>query len=237
MLLVPEGAFVMGSDEGYPHERPAHEVFLSAFYIDELEVTNLFYGACVEAGACEPPVLVDSPSQIAYYGSEYYYDFPVIYVTWGEAQAYCRWRGGHLPLEAQWEKAARWDPGSGESRQFPWIPPVLDPYYLNYASVLGRTTVVGSYPAGISPIGALDMAGNVSEWVYDWYQDNYYEQSPYDNPRGPLQGEFKVFRGGSYEAQGNGVTTTFRDYTGPATRLPTVGFRCAWTPSGDPTGP
>ncbi len=237
MLLVPAGPFRMGSAAGYPRERPEHDVYLDAYYIDQTEVTNLYYMACVDAGSCSPPEFVNSPSQIAYYGSDYYYDYPVIYISWHEAQTYCQWRGGHLPLEAQWEKAARWNSETGESQQFPWLPPVLDPYYLNYGSLLGHTMKVGSYSDGKSPVGALDMAGNVAEWVYDWYLDNYYELSPKENPPGPDSGEYRVIRGGSYESQGSGVTTTYRDYTGPATKLATVGFRCAWTPSGDPTRP
>lgn len=235
MLLVPAGPFTMGDDEGYPRERPAHEVTLDAFYIDETEVTNLYYMACVDAGGCEPPEFTDSPSQVAYFGAEYYHNYPVIFLSWNEAQNYCQWRGGHLPTEAQWEKAARWEPNTGEVRVFPWDAPVIDQYYLNYGSLFGHTVEVDSYESGRSPVGAYQMGGNVAEWVYDWYQDNYYEISPAVNPTGPAEGQFRVFRGGNYESSGSGLKATFRDYANPLNKLATMGFRCAFTPSGDPT--
>ncbi len=235
MLLVPAGTFIMGSDEGYPRERPAHEVYLDDYYMDETEVTNIYYMACVDAGACAPPEFVDSPYQVAYYGYETFHNYPVIYINWEEAQTYCRWRSGHLPTEAQWEKAARWNPETGEAYMFPWGGVSLDPYYLNYGSNFGHTTEVTTYPDGRSPYGLYDMAGNLIEWVYDWYQDNYYEVSPHDNPTGPATGQFRVLRGGSYESHGSGLTTTFRDYIDPLTKKATIGFRCAFTPSGDPT--
>lgn len=242
MVIVPAGSFVMGYNEGYANERPEHEVYLDAFYIDLTEVTNRDYQACVEAvdaNHCPPRGLDDigSPSRFKYYGLEAYNDYPVILVSWDEAQTYCKWRGGHLPTEAQWEKAARWDPETGENYLFPWGTGSLDPYYLNYDSNFGDTTRVKNYPGGVSPVGAFDMAGNVAEWVFDWYRDNYYEMSPYENPVGPETGEFRVLRGGSYESKGSDLTTPSRELMKPATKLQTLGFRCAWTPSGDPTFP
>lgn len=235
MVLVPEGSFIMGSNAGYPHERPEREVMLDAFYIDETEVTNLFYKACVDAGACAEPVFINSPSQVAYWGLEFYFDYPLIYATWSEADTYCRWRGGHLPTEAQWEKAARFDPVTGESYMFPWGLDVLDPYYLNFNNLRGETVKVKTFPQGRSPVGAYEMAGNIAEWINDWYQDNYYEQGPAQNPSGPTEGQFKVVRGGSYQSQGSALTTTFREYISPGTQSPLIGFRCAFTPGGDPT--
>lgn len=242
MVLVPEGTFTMGRNEGYANERPEHEVYLDAFYIDETEVTNQDYMACVDstdANSCEERALdeVASKSRYLYYGAEAYKDYPVFLVTWYQAQTYCEWRGGHLPIEAQWEKAARWNPETGENYLFPWGLDVLDSYYLNYNSNFGDTTQVKYYPAGVSSVGAYDMAGNVAEWVYDWYQDNYYELSPGENPTGPEGGEFKVIRGGNFESPGSQLTTPFREILKPDTKLQTLGFRCAWTPSGDPTGP
>jgi formylglycine-generating enzyme required for sulfatase activity/predicted Ser/Thr protein kinase len=240
MVLVPAGPFVMGRNGGYANERPEHEVYLDAFYIDVTEVTNRDYQACVESvdeDHCPARGQNDigSPSRFRYYGVEAYNDYPVILVSWDEAQTYCRWRGGHLPTEAQWEKAARWDPETGEHYLFPWGTSVLDPYFLNYNSNFGDTTRVKDSPAGVSSVGAYDMAGNVVEWVYDWYLDNYYEQSPPENPPGPATGQFRVIRGGSYESPGAQLFTTFRDLLKPATKIQTLGFRCAWTPSGDPT--
>jgi eukaryotic-like serine/threonine-protein kinase len=237
MTLVDEGTFLMGSkiDEGYPRERPQHEVFLAAYYIDQTEVTNLFYHECVDAGACVVPEFTNSPSQFDYYEGEFYQNYPVIYLSWHEANTYCKWRGGHLPTEAQWEKAARWDAANGVSRLFPWEAPSLDPVYANYGRFGAETTEVGTYTRGLSPYGLADMAGNVAEWVYDWYQDNFYEVTTLENPIGPESSEFKVVRGGSYDSDGSAVSTTFRDYTGPNRKVATIGFRCAWTPSGDPT--
>lgn len=231
MVLVPAGAFIMGSDSGYPKERPAHEVFLSAYYIDLTEVTNLYYIACVQEGPCSPPINPNSRSRPSYFSTTFtsYHDFPVINVSWNQAQQYCEWRGGSLPTEAQWEKAARWDPTTGQSRTFPWDSMVLDDTHLNFDSHIGDTVKVGSYPRGASALGVLDMAGNVAEWVFDWYQDDYYEHSPHDNPRGPDTGQARVIRGGSYEDPGAQLTTTFRVAAGPATTDMTIGFRCAWT--------
>lgn len=235
MILVPEGSFIRGRSDGNPDERPEREVFLSAYYIDETEVTNLYWAACVSAGVCAEPEFTGSPSRFSYYGTDVYKDYPVLYISWNEAQEYCNWRGGHLPTEAQWEKAARYDPETETNRNFPWAENVLDPFYLNYSSLLGDTTSVYEYPGGVSALGVYDMAGNVAEWVFDWYQDNYYELSPLTDPPGPDSGSLKVYRGGSFESRGNDLTTTARAATGPETRLATVGFRCAFTPSGDPT--
>lgn len=242
MVLVPAGPFLMGRNAGNPNERPEHEVYLDAYYIDVTEVSNRDYQACVEAvDEVRCPSRGDndlgSPSRFRYYGIEAYNDYPVILVSWEEAKVYCKWRGAHLPTEAQWEKAARWDPDTGDVYLFPWGLDVLDSFYLNYNSELGDTARTRNYPGGLSPVGAYEMAGNVAEWVYDWYQDNFYESSLTSNPAGPSAGEFRVMRGGSYESRGSAVTTTFRDLLRPGTKLQTLGFRCAWTPSGDPTTP
>ncbi|MBN1429428.1 MAG: SUMF1/EgtB/PvdO family nonheme iron enzyme [Anaerolineae bacterium] len=236
MTLIPAGVFMMGSDTGYPRERPAHEVYLDAYYIDTTEVTNLYYMACVEEGACEKPLDDNSVSIYRYYGTEPYFNYPVINISWYQARDYCKWRGGHLPTEAQWEKAAGWDEANNEPRQFPWGTLVLDGTYLNYGSEIGDPRAVGTYPKGMSAYGLYDMAGNVVEWVNDWYQDDFYEHSLRENPVGPSEGQFKITRGGSYDDRGAKLTTTFRHALGPATTADTLGFRCAWTTSGDPTG-
>jgi formylglycine-generating enzyme required for sulfatase activity len=226
----------MGSDSGYPRERPAHEVDMSAYYIDTTEVTNLYYIACVDEGACTVPLDANSVSIYRYYGTEPYYNYPVINISWYQAQAYCKWRGGHLPTEAQWEKAAGWDEAKGVHRTFPWDSMVLGSNYLNYGSEIGDPVAVGTYSRGMSAYGLYDMAGNVAEWVYDWYQDNFYEHSPAKDPTGPSDGQYRITRGGSYDDPGAQLTTTFRQPVGPATTDDRIGFRCAWTPSGDPTG-
>jgi formylglycine-generating enzyme required for sulfatase activity/tRNA A-37 threonylcarbamoyl transferase component Bud32 len=236
MVLVPAGAFTMGNNNGLPAERPEHELYLDAFYIDKYEVTNVFYRECVTEGGCSRPLNTDSPTQFNYFEGEYFYEYPFVYATWNEADNYCRWRGGHLPTEAQWEKAARWNPATGEVTLFPWgnATPVTD--LLNFKGYIGETTRVDRYEVGKSLVGAYDMAGNLREWVNDWYQSNYYELSPAENPPGPESGEFRVLRGGSYESAESGVLSTRREYESPGTSSPLIGFRCAFTPSGDPTG-
>jgi formylglycine-generating enzyme required for sulfatase activity len=237
MIRIPAGSFIMGvgNNEGYPDARPSHEVILSDFFIDETEVTNALYKLCVDNSVCPEPEFTGSPSRVSYYGAEPFNEYPMIYLSWDEAQEYCQWRGGHLPTEAQWEKAARWDPATNTSRMFPWSHGSLDQFYLNFDSLFGDTRAVKSYPEGASAYGLFDMAGNVKEWVYDWYDPNYYAVSPAEDPPGPDSGQFRVLRGGSYESKGSGVSTTFREYIGPGTKLATVGFRCAFTPSGGPS--
>lgn len=239
MTLIPAGTFLMGngSATSYPRERPVHEVYLDAYYIDTTEVTNLLYIACVEEGACEVPLDDNSATIYRYYGTEQFYNYPVINISWHQAQAYCKWRGGHLPTEAQWEKAAGWDQANNKHRQFPWDSLVLDWNYLNYkGSGKGDPVAIALYPRGVSGYGLYDMAGNVAEWVYDWYQDNFYEHSPRENPTGPAEGQFRITRGGSYDDPGAQLTTTFRVPLGAATTDDKIGVRCAWMPSGDPTG-
>jgi formylglycine-generating enzyme required for sulfatase activity len=177
----------------------------------------------------------NSVSIYRYYGTEPYYNYPVINISWYQAYDYCQWRGGHLPTEAQWEKAAGWDEANGKHRLFPWDSEVKDSSYLNFGSEIGDPVAVSTYKKGMSAYGLYEMAGNVAEWVNDWYQDNFYELSPRENPVGPAEGQFKVTRGGSYDDPGAQLTTTFRNAVGPATTADTIGFRCAWTTTGDPT--
>ncbi len=211
MVLVPAGEFIMGSDEGFSDELPIHTVYLDAFYIDLLEVTNRNYRACVDAGACEPPARFDCCNkQIAesiwpwYYGNPEYDDYPVIWLNWYHALDYCTWRGARLPTEAEWEKAARGTDG----RRYPWGNEDPTPDLLNFLWPDGTfdarprytTAPVGSYPLGASPYGVLDMAGNVYEWVQDVYAPDYYTRSPYANPPGPEEneGRWRIARGGSF---------------------------------------
>ncbi|MEE4195927.1 MAG: SUMF1/EgtB/PvdO family nonheme iron enzyme [Anaerolineae bacterium] len=206
MVYVPEGTFTMGSDEGEDDEQPVHDVYLDAYWIDKFEVTNAQYAQCVADGICSEPYFLMSNIRSSYYDNAEYVDYPVIYVNWDNAQAYCEWAGGILPTEAQWEKAARGTDG----RTYPWgeMEPTCD--LANYAGCIGDTTAVGSYPNGASPYGVLDMSGNVLEWLADWYGDDYYKNSSRQNPTGPASGDYRVALGGSWDTEGSYLRLSFR---------------------------
>jgi formylglycine-generating enzyme required for sulfatase activity len=198
MALVPAGEFSMGDNGGQEDVKPAHTVYLDAFYIDVYEVTNAQYENCVVAGVCQPPIYNGSNSRSNYYGNPQYDNYPVIYVNWDMAKTYCEWRGADLPIEAQWEKAAR----GTDARTYPWGEDIPDCNKANYSGpdriCVGDTTVVGNYKNGKSPYGIYDMAGNVWEWVADWYSETYYQNSPITNPLGPELGQARVVRGGAW---------------------------------------
>lgn len=216
MVLVPAGEFWMGSGDGVSHEKPRHRVYLDAFHIDKYEVTNTLYQRFISAtGHREPRHMSDSkwnnPQQ------------PVVGVSWHDAEAYCRWAGKRLPTEAEWEKAAR---GTDE-RRYPWGNEWDKKRANGSESGIGRTTPVGQYPGGVSPYGAEDMAGNVWEWVADWYDADYYQRSPERNPRGPELGSGKVVRGGSWYYQPLNLRLSLRNHHSPDNRFDDLGFRCA----------
>ncbi|MGV8025596.1 MAG: SUMF1/EgtB/PvdO family nonheme iron enzyme [Anaerolineaceae bacterium] len=224
MMYVPAGEFLMGSEDGYSDEIPVHTVYLDAYWIDQTEVTNAQYQQCVEEGACSFPYESSSYSRNNYYGNSTYADYPVIYVDWNQANDYCEWAGRRLPTEAEWEKAARGTDG----RTYPWGEKSPNADLANYN--VGDTIEIGSYPAGASPYGALDMAGNVWEWVADWYDGSYYAFSPVENPQGPASGDYRIVRGGSWDGFEKYLRPAFRgnyarDYSGNA-----LGFRCALSP-------
>jgi len=216
MVYVPAGEFIMGSDEGDSDEQPVHTVYLDAFYIDKTEVTNAQYRKCVEAGAC------DAPSDTIYYDDGNYAQRPVVFVNWYQADDYCRWAGKRLPSEAEWEKAARGTDG----RTYPWGEGI-DCDHAQYYGCGGGTVPVGSRPKGASPYGVLDMAGNVWEWVADWYGKDYYSRSPGRNPSGSDSGEYRVLRGGSWSSEAYVVRSAYRHWNDPGSRGSGVGFRCA----------
>jgi formylglycine-generating enzyme required for sulfatase activity len=211
-VAVPAGTFPMGVDSPQPgDDTPQHLVYLPAYWIDRLEVTNAHYRQCVEAGACA------EPENLRYYQDPRYAEHPVVYVTWNDAQAYCAWRGGRLPSEAEWEKAARGPQGW----EYPWGNQP-DCGRLNADNRIGGTQPVGRYPAGASPYGALDMAGNVWEWVADWY--DAYPGSLFSSE---MYGQkYKVVRGGSWNHPAEDASTYNRDIAYPARALAVVGFRC-----------
>lgn len=200
-LFIPSGTFSMGGLDVYQEsdELPAHEVYLNAFWIDQVEVTNGMYNLCAQAGSCRPPALGSSDNRLVYFRNPEFQDYPVVHVAWFDANAYCQWAGRRLPTEAEWERAARGD----DKRNFPWGDEPPNEYNSNSVNIVGDTSRAGSYAEGASPFGALDMAGNVWEWVADRYKPNYYAISPAENPTGPTEdtvfNDLRVIRGGSYQ--------------------------------------
>jgi len=220
MVYVPAGEFSMGSNNGQLDERPVHTVTLDAFWIDQTEVTTDMYARCVTAGKCQSPSSSNSYSRDSYYGDSQYADYPVIYVSWNDAVAYCAWAGAELPSEAEWEKAARGTDG----RTYPWGENINNTL-ANYNSYVGDTTEVGYYPTGASLYGALDMAGNVWEWV-----NSLYKPYPFDagdgredvNASGP-----RVLRGGSWYDYEHYLRSALRYYSAADLTLNVIGFRCS----------
>jgi formylglycine-generating enzyme required for sulfatase activity len=229
MVFVPAGDFTMGSSDAdkdaASDEKPQHTVYLDAFWIDKYEVTNAQYKKCVDAGKCSRPSESKSYTRSSYYGNASFDNYPVIYVSWNDAKTYCEWAGKRLPTEAEWEKAAR----GADGRIYPWGN-TFDISKVNAERKVGDTTEVGAYPAGASPYGALDMAGNVWEWVADWYSANYYASSPRNNPMGPSSGQYRVVRGGAWFNDGHDVRAAVRDRSTPTYAYDSVGFRCARSP-------
>jgi formylglycine-generating enzyme required for sulfatase activity len=230
LVCVTAGEFLMGSDNSdalaVDNEKPQHRVYLDAFWIDRTEVTNGMYKRCVSDRKCSAP-----PSSVyglrgAYYGNSIYENYPVVNVSWNDANAYCGWAGRKLPSEAQWEKAARGPDG----RLYPWGNTFPTGSLLNYNFNEGFLMPVGSYLGGESPYGALDMAGNVFEWVGDYYSSGTYSSSPASNPTGPTSGTNRVLRGGSWNFNSKYVRAAFRHWYNPLSAGYDVGFRCASMP-------
>jgi len=255
MVLVPAGPFWMGSEasaaqaeckkvdpdsvcerEWFEDEAPLHTVTLEDYYLDLTEVSNAMYAECVSVDMCQPPTSYASETRQRYYGDPQFDDYPVINVSWDQASTYCDWRAARLPSETEWEKAARGTDG----RLYPWGNTfngknmnfcdsncakdwANDSYNDGYAD----TAPLGSYPEGASPYGALDMAGNVWEWVADWY-DVYPGGDPGASTN--FGQEYRVLRGGSWNFNANNVRTANRLRYKPNETWNSIGFRCARSP-------
>ncbi len=255
MVYVPAGAFWMGSTSAeiedavaacvaaggsenpcrrsHDAESPRHEIYLDAFWIDRTEVTNAQYRKCVEAGICEKPSICDWGAPTYDDGSKA--DHPVVCVDWNDARTYCQWAVKRLPTEAEWEKAARGTDGL----LYPWGD-AFDGRLVNFCDIncqlerknedwddgYTNTAPVGSYADGGSPYGAWDMAGNVWEWVSDWYSGSYYDVSPQSNPPGPDTGTYKVARGGAWDGLWSYTRAATRRDHQPSDRGSIFGFRC-----------
>lgn len=224
----------MGSETGDRDERPRHAVYIAAFLIDRFEVTNAQYAAFLNHIRrnvdSEGHSLIDlniSTAQILQVGDSYELksstdaDRPVWGVTWYGAAAYAQWVGGRLPTEAEWEKAAR----GSDVRDYPWGSERPRPDLANFGTNHDGNTVVGAYERGASPYGILDLAGNVREWVYDWYDPEYYLKTDRVNPSGPRTGMERVQRGGAWPADAWRVRVTDREGMDPATGNDCGGFR------------
>jgi formylglycine-generating enzyme required for sulfatase activity len=220
MVLVPAGEFTMGSEQGDDDEQPVHRVFLDSFYLDTFEVTNGRFAKFVAAIQSEPPWgFADQETPVVHA------EQPVRWVNWLEATGYCLWAGKRLPTEAEWEKAARGTDG----RVYPWGNESPTPMQAVFGLKEGAETVspIGNRELGRSPYGVHDLAGNLYEWVADWYDEAIYTPNPTIDPRGPAEGTVKVQRGGSYLNNPYRLRASFRTKSDPTEHAPNVGFRCA----------
>ena len=221
MVLVPAGEFTMGSDKGDDDEGPVHRAFLDSYYLDKFEVTNGRFAKFVEAIQSEPPWgFADKETPLLHA------ERPVRWVNWMDAMGYCLWAGKRLPTEAEWEKAARGIDG----RTYPWGNDPPTPSHAVFGLKEGGADTVspiGNRDKGKSPYGVHDLAGNLYEWVTDWYDEQFYTKNPAINPRGPSEGAAKVQRGGSYINNPYRLRSTFRTKGDPTEHDPNVGFRCA----------
>jgi formylglycine-generating enzyme required for sulfatase activity len=237
LVYIPTGKFNMGSTSGNPDQAPIHPIQLDGYWLDRTEITNIMFanflntvGNKLEGGAnwlnpLDPFVWDFEKDGIwqTYLGRE---NYPIVGVSWYGANAYCQWAGRRLPTEAQWEYAAR----DVDGRRFPWGNDSLSCDRARFSGCGNTPVEVGSLPLGSSPSGVFDLAGNVAEWVSDRYAADYYQHSPSLNPTGPINGYYRVIRGGYWGSAYIALQTAHRDWAGADQRDASVGFRCALTP-------
>ena len=240
LVQISAGEFEMGSSraddpQAFDEELPQHIVYLDTYWIDKTEVSNAQYALCVaDSGACTKPANNYSVTRGSYYDDSQYANYPVIFVSWSQAAAYCAWAGRRLPTEAEWEKAAR----GSDRRIYPWGN-TFDGTLANYCDVncqtawpdprfddgYADTAPVGEYSDGASTYGILDMSGNVYEWVADWFGP--YSRSSQTDPTGPDSGSEKIIRGGSWGDDPAHIRSTIRSRVKADNWLDFIGFRCA----------
>ena len=216
LVYIPPGEFTMGHGG---EDNPEHVAYLDGFWIYRTEVTNSMYLRCMMMEQCSPPPVDPSLPDLE---NPAVADLPVVGIRWEQAETYCESIGGHLPTEAQWEKTARGSDGN----IYPWGNGEPSCDLLNFDDCLGETSPVIDYPQGASPYDVLDMAGNVFEWVADWYQVNYYAESPYENPLGPEFGEARSVRGSAFDTGPDQVASALRFFLAPEEHRSDLGFRC-----------
>ncbi len=217
MVFFPAGSFRMGSDDGRVEERPPHVVSVGAFYLDHTEVSTASYNAFLHTHGREMSTRTPSSDSPA---------TPATMVNWHDAQAYCGSQDKRLPTEAEWEYAAR---GMSDATTYPWGESPPDHSLARYLGATAEPVEIDALSQGASPQGVLHLAGNVAEWVGDWWDPLYYASSPSDNPRGPSVGDYKVVRGGSWSQPAAEIRGAARSFHSPDRGAAYIGFRCART--------
>jgi len=233
-VYIPAGKFDMGSESGDLDEAPIHTVSLDGYWLDRTEVTNEMFvrflnaeGNKQEGGTTwldpmDPFVWVLEKDGVwqTLPGKE---NYPIVNVSWYGAKAYCAWAGRDLPTEAQWEYAAK----GTDSRRFPWGNDAPDCNLARFSGCGNTPVEAGNLLQGSNLWGVSDLAGNVAEWINDRYAADYYQQSPQEDPPGPMNGYYRVIRGGSWGSTYLALQTSHRDWAGADERINSVGFRCA----------
>lgn len=211
MIPIPAGRFTMGTEHGLPDEKPAHQVSISGFEIDRYEVTRIAFESFLVSQNRKKQADLRDPN------------LPAVDVSWTDAAAYCRSRGARLPTEAEWEYAARGPNG----RTYPWGETRPNALLARFGGQERQALKVGSLPQGATLDGVHDLAGNVAEWVQDWWHPGYYAQSPSNDPQGPADGDYRVARGGSWNQPPDELRASARLYHNADKGAGHIGFRCA----------